>query len=209
MKSIGHQKLNLPRHAPVMVLPGAALFPHTLMPLLIFEPRYRAMLAWVLEQQRMFCIAMMKPGVEEATTVDQFHHIAGLGLVRACVQHEDGTSHLMLQGLARVQFTSFLQDAPFRIADLRELSATPATEDEGEALSAQVLEICAHYRAQGAEVPEELDRRLAEVSDPAVLSDVVAHAFVRDPQRRQDLLEKGDVAVRLRTLIRHLADEMP
>jgi Lon protease-like protein len=209
MNPIGDQKLKLPSHAPVMVLPEATLFPHALLPLLIFEPRYRAMLAWALEQQRMFCIALMKPGVAEAKTVGQFHHTAGLGLVRACVQHEDGTSHLMLQGLARVQFTNFIQDKPFRIAELREVPVTPASTNEGEALTAQVLEICAHYRAHGVEVPDELDRRLAQASDPAVLSDVVAHAFVRDPERRQDILEYGDVAGRLRALIRHLGDEMP
>lgn len=192
-----------------MVLPGTTLFPHTLLPLLIFEPRYRAMLAWALEQQRMFCIAMMKPGIAEARSVDEFHHVAGLGLVRACVQHEDGTSHLMLQGLARVRFTNFTQDKPFRIAELRELPTVAIAPDDGETLSAQVLEICAHYRSHGVEVPEELDQRLAQVSDPGVLSDVVAHAFVRDPQRRQHLLEQGDVAARLRALIRHLGDEMP
>jgi Lon protease-like protein len=209
MKSNGGKKLHLPAQAPVMVLPGAALFPHTLMPLLIFEPRYRAMLSWVLEQERMFCIAMMKPEITEAKSVDEFHHVAGLGLVRACVQHEDGTSHLMLQGLARVRFTQFIQNTPFRIAELRELTATPISNDEGETLNAQVLEICAHYRARGFEVPEELDRQLAQVSDPAMLSDIVAHAFVRDPQRRQHLLEQADVATRLRALIRHLTEEMP
>jgi Lon protease-like protein len=209
MKSNGEKKLHVPPQAPVMVLPEATLFPHALMPLLIFEPRYRAMLAWVLEQQRMFCIAMMKPGITEAKSVDDFHHVAGLGLVRACVQHEDGTSHLMLQGLARVRFTNFIQNTPFRIAALRELNTVSIAPEEGETLNAQVLEICAHYRARGVDVPEELDRRLAQASDSGELSDVVAHAFIRDSQRRQHLLEQADVAVRLRALIRHLTDEMP
>ena len=201
--------LNLPPHAPVMVLPQATLFPHTLLPLLIFEPRYRAMLAWTLEQHRMFCIALMKPGIDDAKSPDDFHHIAGLGLVRACVAHEDGTSHLMLQGLARVRLTNFIQEKPFRIAELRAVETTPVGAEEGEVLSAQVLEICAHYRAQGFAIPDGLDRQLAEVSDPATLSDIVAHAFVRDAKRRQHILEQGDVAQRLRTLIHHLADEMP
>ena len=201
--------LNLPPHAPVMVLPQATLFPHTLLPLLIFEPRYRAMLAWTLEQHRMFCIALMKPGIDDAKSPDDFHHIAGLGLVRACVAHEDGTSHLMLQGLARVRLTNFIQEKPFRIAELRAVETTPVGAEEGEVLSAQVLEICAHYRAQGLAIPDGLDRQLAEVSDPATLSDIVAHAFVRDAKRRQHILEQGDVAQRLRTLIHHLADEMP
>src|SRR5882757_9451652 len=102
MKSIGRQGLKLPAQAPVMVLPGAQLFPQVPLPLFIFEPRYREMLTWSLQQDRMFCIASMKLGISEARTTDDFHHIVGLGLVRACVGHDDGTSHLILQGLARM-----------------------------------------------------------------------------------------------------------
>ena len=136
-----------------MILPEATLFPHASMPLFIFEPRYRAMLAWAIEQHRMFCIALMKPGVEEAKSGDDFHHVAGLGLVRACVQHPDGTSHLVLQGLARVRLTDFIQEKPFRIAELREIESRPASADEGEKLSAQVLEICARYRDTALKSP--------------------------------------------------------
>ena len=64
MKQIGKtQPLNLPPKAPIMVLPNATLFPHALLPLIIFESRYQEMLSWSLEHHRMFCIALMKPGV--------------------------------------------------------------------------------------------------------------------------------------------------
>jgi len=192
-----------------MVLPNATLFPHALLPLFIFELRYREMLTWALEHDRMFCLALMKPGVAEANTVDDFHHVAGLGLIRACVGHEDGTSHLILQGLARVEFTKFTQDGPFRIAKLRALPNEPATPEEAEALSAQILEFCAHYRAKGTEITESLDQQLAKVEDPSVLCDIVAHTFVRDATRRQSVLEEPKVARRLRTLIKHLGDEAP
>jgi Lon protease-like protein len=71
------------------------------------------MLAWSLEHHRMFCIALMKPGLNDARTSDEFHHIGGLGLIRACVGHEDGTSHLILQGMVRVEMTRFRPGAPF------------------------------------------------------------------------------------------------
>lgn len=203
------ETINLPPQAPIVVLPNATLFPHALLPLFIFEPRYRKMLTWALEHHRMFCIALMKPGVTEARGADDFHHVAGLGLVRACVGHEDGTSHLVLQGVARVEFTEFTQEKPYRMARLREVPSEPASAEEGEVLSAQVLEFCAHYQAQGTLVPETLDQQLASVNDPSVLCDIVAHTFVRDPFRRQKVLEMRRVADRLRALIKHLGDEMP
>ena len=208
MKNIGDQPLSLPPHAPVMVLPGVSLFPHALLPLYIFEPRYRAMLAWSLEQQRMFCIAPMKPGVSEARTTDDFHHTVGLGLVRACVGREDGTSHLMLQGLARVRLTGFVQDTPFRIAELRELRSEPAEPLESELLTAKLLEVCVQLRASGVSVPEVLDKQLAQIEDASVLGDLVAHTFLREARHRQDVLEELRVGERLRLLIRHLTAEM-
>jgi Lon protease-like protein len=209
VKSITHQKLNLPDHAPVMVLPGAQLFPHALLPLFIFEPRYRAMLAWSLQEHRMFCIAPMKPGVSEAHSQSDFYHIVGLGLVRACVGREDGTSHLVLQGLARVQLTGFLQEAPFRIAQLRELPSVPASPAVTDNLNARLLEACTLLRAHGATVPDALDQQLAKIEDPAMLSDVVAHTFLRDSDQRQVVFEEQRVDVRVRLLVDFLLSELP
>src|SRR5882724_8114330 len=146
-----------------MVLPGVHLFPNSLLPLYIFEPRYREMLAWSLEQQRMFCVAPMKPGVSEARSVDDFHHTVGLGLVRACVGREDGTSHLMLQGLARVRLIGFLQDEPFRIAEMCELRSEPAEVFAAESLGAKILQLCVQLRADGVAVPEAFDEQLAKI----------------------------------------------
>jgi Lon protease-like protein len=206
VKSVGEQ-LQIPPQAPVMVLPNATLFPNTLLPLFIFEPRYRDMLAWALEHHRMFCIALMKPGLDEAKSSDEFHHIGGLGLIRACVGHGDGTSHLILQGLTRVEMIDFVQERPFRMASISSVSSEPATEEEGEVLSAQILEYCAHFQAKGAQIPETLDEQLASVNDPAMLCDIVTHTFVRDPHRRQLVLEQTHVAERMKTLIRHLGEE--
>jgi Lon protease-like protein len=208
VKPIGEFPLTLPRRAPVMVLPNALLFPNSLLPLFIFEERYREMLRWVLAEQRVFCIATTKPGITEAATDDDFHHTGGLGLVRACVGHDDGTSHLVLQGLARVRFTGFVQETPFRIAELSELHSVPAAEADAEALTAKVLQLCAQLRASGTPVPEAFDQQLAKLDDPAVLADIVAHAFLRDPAHRQAIFDELDVAGRLRRLIELLTREM-
>ena len=192
-----------------MVLPNTLLFPESLLPLFIFEERYREMLAWALEHERMFCMALIRAGREDWSSPDDFHHIAGLGLVRACVGHDDGTSHLILQGLVRVEFTGFVQTEPFVIAELREVPIASAQADEAATLSAIVLEICALHRNNGLVIPDVLDQQLALARDAGVLSDLVANTLIRDPYRRQSVLETGDVAARLRKLIRHLRDELP
>src|SRR5207248_4718611 len=94
----------IPRGGAVMPLPGTILFPHALLPLHIFEPRYQEMLELALSEHRMFCVALVKPPRAEWKSTGDFFHIAGVGLIRACVGSGNGTSNLILQGLRRVRF---------------------------------------------------------------------------------------------------------
>jgi Lon protease-like protein len=204
VKSIGPQHLNLPAHAPLMVLPGTQLFPHALFPLHIFEPRYREMLSWSLQQDRVFCLAPMKPGISEARTTDDFHHTVGLGLVRACVGRENGTSDLILQGLARMRIVGFLQDAPFRIAELRELTSVPPPPEEREPISVRLHEICARLFSGNAKLPDSLALQIEQIDDPSTLTDIIAHAAVDDAEVRQAIFEELDVVRRVALLTEFL-----
>ena len=178
------------------------------MPLFIFEQRYREMLGWALENDRMFCMALIREGRGDWTSPDDFHHIGGLGLVRASVAHEDGTSHLVLQGIARVEFTGFSQTEPFVIAEVREIPTAISTADEAVALNALVAKHCAVLRERGFDIPEELARQFAAAADAGALSDLVASTIIRDPYRRQRVFEIADSAARGRALIAHLRDEI-
>src|SRR5947208_10509883 len=93
--------MELPREVPVMTLSSAILFPQALLPLYIFEPRYRRMLSDTLNSHRMFSVAMQRPGRTRETPCA----VAGLGLIRASVSRKDGSSNLVLQGITRVEFT--------------------------------------------------------------------------------------------------------
>ena len=95
-----------------MTLPNATLFPQALLPLYIFEPRYRQMLADALHSTRMFAVAMRRPGSSRETPLP----VAGVGLIRVSVRHKDGTSHLILQGLARVELEEAVRYKPYRLS---------------------------------------------------------------------------------------------
>src|ERR1700687_4209599 len=116
--------MKIPREVPVMTLPNATLFPQALLPLYIFEPRYRQMLADALHSNRMFSVAMQKQGTSRETPSP----VAGLGLIRVSVGHRDGTSHLILQGLARVEMQEAVRYRPYRIQRVRPLQ-TPLCDN--------------------------------------------------------------------------------
>jgi Lon protease-like protein len=184
--------VTIPAEAPVMVLPGAVLFPNGVLPLRIFEPRYRAMLEFALEHDRMFCIGLMKPGITEAVTEDQFFHTAGIGLISASVTQADGTSNLMLHGLARVRFLGFPQLAPFRIARIKPLSPANGDSDEASALAQDVRRQCSILRVNGSPLPDSFQEMLKGMTDSDSLADAVAHALIGDAFERQGVLEEQD-----------------
>jgi Lon protease-like protein len=201
------QPLDLPDSVPIMPLSGALLFPHALLPLYIFEPRYQEMLAHALSEHRMFCVALVKPQRAQWKSTDDFFHIAGVGLIRACVGRGDGTSNLILQGLRRVRFTTFAQSAPFPIARIEPLESQVAAAVETDALGAKVLELYSSLIETGRQLPANIDQYLSQLGDAEMLADLMAATFINDPLRRQQVLEELAVNQRLRLVIQYLCEE--
>ena len=201
------QTITLPEQVPVMPLPGALLFPHALLPLYIFEPRYREMLEHALKEHRMFSVALLKPQRTQWKSTGDFFPVAGVGLIRACVGRGDGTSNLILQGLQRVRFTGFEQSSPFPIACIEPLKSDAVPSVETEALGAKVLELYSKLKDTGRQLPEKVDKYLSHLTDMEMLADLMAATFVNDPLRRQQLLEELSLNRRLRLVIQYLREE--
>jgi Lon protease-like protein len=201
------ETITLPDQVPVMPLPGALLFPHALLPLHIFEPRYRTMLEHALREHRMFSVALVKPQRAQWNSTDDFFDVAGVGLIRACVGRGDGTSNLILQGLRRVRFTGFEQSAPFPLARIEPLESDSVSTVETEALGAKVIELYSKLKRAGRQLPEKVDAYLSHLNDMEMLADLMAATFVNDPLRRQQLLEELSLNRRLRLLIQYLREE--
>ncbi|CAN5421942.1 LON peptidase substrate-binding domain-containing protein [soil metagenome] len=200
--------VKLPNAVPVMPLPGVLLFPNALLPLHIFEPRFRQMLAQALDNNRMLCVALVKPERPHWRTSEDFYPVSTVGLIRACVGRNDGTSDLILQGIRRVRFNDFEQETPFPIARIQPLKTRTKLTVETNALAAKVLEFYARFKASGRQLPDKVDRYLSEMDDPELLADLLAATFIGDAVRRQDLLEELDLNQRLRLLIQYLREEV-
>jgi len=213
--------MQLPLEVPVMTLPSATLFPQALLPLYIFEPRYRKMLADSLKSHRMFSVAMQKPGhMREAPCV-----VAGLGLIRVSVDHPDGTSHLILQGLARVELGQTVRYKPYRVNSIRPLQPEPVDNVRVDALLSKVHELVEQRiklgpsptfppfkpvgssKKKSAEMPNalpEIMQYLQNLPDPETVADLVTVALLPRAEHRQTILETIEIDRRLKCLIRFL-----
>jgi Lon protease-like protein len=216
--------MELPSEVPVMTLPSATLFPQALLPLYIFEPRYRQMLLDSLKSNRMFSVAMQKPGRTRETPCP----VAGLGLIRVSVDHEDGTSHLILQGITRVELRETVQTKPYRVQAIRPLQAKKNDSVMIDALLAKVHELVRQriehgpppfpfpMFKQGAKkskstannsVKDMLDY-LESLTDPDQVADLVSCALLPGAQERQTILETVELEPRLKRLIHFLMVEV-
>jgi ATP-dependent Lon protease len=216
--------MKIPREIPVMTLPNATLFPQALLPLYIFEPRYRQMLVDALHSNRMFSVAMQRPG----TTREAPSPVAGLGLIRVSVGHRDGTSHLILQGIARVELEETVRYKPYRIQRIRPLQTPPCDNVKVDALVAKVRElleerinlglpfpfpVMSPEKAEGTQPPpsfspKEILTYLDSITDPEQAADLVSCAVLPGAAERQSILETVDVEARLRRLIHFLLAEI-
>lgn len=192
--------MQIPAVLPVMTLPGAILFPQSLMPLFIFEPKYRKMMRDIIEGERLMCIAMAR-GEDPDTGALIPHTVAGMGLVRACVRQPDGTGHIILQGLARVVLSEISDEQPYRTARVRPLKSRNCQGIEVEALMMKVIEMAVAKANKIKNLPADLPNFLQAMRDPDILSDVIGYTLVRDPAKKQKLLETADVRQRLHDLI--------
>jgi Lon protease-like protein len=205
--------MKIPREIPVMTLPNATLFPQAMLPLYIFEPRYRQMLADALHSNRMFSVAMQKPG----STRENPSPVAGLGLIRVSVGHRDGTSHLILQGLARVELEETVRYKPYRIQRIKALQVPPCDNVRVDALLAKLRELLQEridlglpfpLPALSPSQPEEILNYLNSIADPEQTADLVSCAVLPGAAERQAILETVDVEARLRRLIHFLLAEI-
>ncbi len=198
--------MDLPEQVGIMVLPQTVFFPHHLLPLHIFEPRYRAMVKCALEGPRMFAIAMDPQKTDLHTRPPR---VGSLGLIRSCVLQADGTSNLVLQGIARVRLDHLVQTQPYLIAtpepldDPEEASATATVIRE--ALHAKILEKVEKFDDPALPSLQEVKSFLQHLDDLHSFVDLLSGCFIRDPLQRQKLLEEVSLTERLRLLLNLLS----
>ncbi len=199
-----------------MTLNGAILFPQAMLPLYIFEPRYRKMLADSLDTHRMFAVALQKPGSKRETPAQ----VAGLGLVRAAINNPDGTSHLILEGLCRLRLGKAVKYRPYRVHEAIPLETTGNDAGTVDALAAKLIDLVAERFKQGTSFPPQFVEALkkigaagnlldylAKVRNPDHLADFVSCTLLSTPTQRQTILETPNLTARLKFLIHFLIAE--
>jgi Lon protease-like protein len=187
-------------------LPSVALFPHVLVPLHIFEPRYRAMLRDAIASDQLLTTVLVKPGHEAEAGAPPLFPVGCLGQIVRCDPLPDGRSNIVLRGICRVRIDVEQQDnRPYRTARVTVLEdhypvtpqGTAAIRDLGERVLTSLTEL---LRLAGRTGDAETILAVRDV--PAgKLCDIASHCVGFDATVKQALLEEPEVMRRIETLM--------
>ena len=196
---------------PSFPLPHVVLFPHALMPLHIFEPRYRRMVTDALDGERMIAMALTRPGWQKSASSTAnlpLHQIMGLGKIIAHEKLEDGRYYLVLRGLARVKL-AFEQpaDLPYRLGHVdicqEHLEPTP-TYDRQE----RAAELVSLFSQLFPEIPlKKLFLSASSDLPLQTLCDIILGAVPLPPEHSQQFMDDLDVDSRSLKLLGVLQGE--
>jgi len=182
---------------PLFPLPEVVLFPHALLPLHIFEERYRAMTRDLLSGFRFLIIGSIAPGQADREKPDVLP-IAGVGEVVRADELPDGRFNMVVHGRARVRIDRELEsDRPYRLVAASLLPDLPVADARELTDAHQSLRALVERLADAVPGGEHLRQMFAAQEGPAEMVDALAAALIVDPALRQRLLETRDVAKRI------------
>jgi hypothetical protein len=180
----------------------AVLLPRAPLPLHVFEPRYRALVAAALDGDRALCVPMLEDLEEALAPRARVRPVAGAGLIAGHRKNADGTWEIVVHGVSRVRLLEELErGAPYRewraepLPDRYPAGGAEALAGEVEALGQLVYELSALLPPESG--AGQLVELVARLHDPGALADLVAAAAVSEAGARQRVLEALDVSERL------------
>jgi uncharacterized protein len=186
----------------IFPLPSATLFPGALLPLHVFEPRYRDLVRDALARRRIMAVARLEPGFErDYEGRPPVFDVCGVGFIESCSERGDGRFDLSLRGLCRARILEELP--PSR--SFRQVHALRLLEQTSDPMliGAWQRKLGALWERLSPHLPEQvrdLKALTRGADDPAAYADRLAAAMVADPDASQELLAEPDSAERLRLL---------
>ena len=190
----------LPTEIPLFPLPEVVLFPGVPRPLLIFEPRYREMVADALKGNRIIGMVLLRPGYEkDYEGRPPIYGIGCAGVIEDYEQLPDGRYGVLLRGLTTFRVVSEDQRKPYRLARVEAVPDLLTDEERGplSTMRERLARLLDTVLPLGVEPPDP-------GLDDAEFVNLIAQALSMPEDARQDLLERNSLLSRARALVDRL-----
>jgi uncharacterized protein len=189
----------LPPAIPIFPLPNVVLFPNVFLPLHIFEPRYREMVADALIGDRIIGMVLLRPGWEaNYDGRPPVYPIGCAGVVTNAERLPDGRYNIVLQGLEKFRILDEEDGRSYRVARVDGMPESSGADDR-ESMSA------ARRRLEALLVPQPsgrgADPKLPSTMPDQDLVNALAQYLELEPVEKQALLERQGLLARCLSLI--------
>ena len=193
---------------PVLPLRDIVVFPHMIVPLFVGRDKsVRALEEVMADDKQILLASQVDPSADDPDT-DGIYKAGVLANVLQLLKLPDGTVKVLVEGVARVRISEYLENDSFFEASAEYLTELPGDADTVEALVRTVGEEFARYAKVKKNVPEEALTAVEEAEEPAKLADLVAGHLGIEVDEKQKLLETLNIAERLEQIFALMQGEM-
>ena len=185
-------------------LTNLVLFPGVVQALNLFEPRYRQLMADVLDDDHLITMALVKPDPVNLTMpVPEICQTVCVGKVMTHAKLENGTYNLLLAGVSRAVIVDELaSDTLYRQAKVKLIRERSLLEEDDQSLRTKLIHLFKTSRSFDAQFDENaLDNLVSNRIEVGQLADLIAYASGISPMEQQQILEVNDVRKRAEILI--------
>jgi len=187
---------------PLFPLPNVVLFPRAVLPLHIFEDRYKTMTADALAGNRMIAMALLKPGWEkDYYQAPAIEPVVCVGEILSWEQLPDGKYNFLLQGRVRARVMSESQQKPYRVASLSQLEEPAMLEIDLELERSRLIDVFSAAPFGGLPIARQFRELLNGPIPTEAIADLAAFNLLDDIPMKQQLLEDLDIRHRIGRIV--------
>jgi Lon protease-like protein len=191
---------------PLFPLPNIVFFPHTRLPLHVFEPRYRQMVQDALESEERFGIVLLRPGWEaDYFGAPAVYDFGTVGTIEQAVPLEDGRYNIVVHGDVRFRILEEVSRVPYRTARVIAEPDTPPAPQEAYAQREWLADVSKQYLQY---LPDQSSVPEIETVSLDALTNALIMSLNLDMAEKQKLLELSDVLARAEQIGAELANRM-
>src|SRR5579875_3803984 len=191
--------VEIPATLPVLPLRGLVIFPGQIHPFLVSRPASLRLIQ-DLAPGRMLALATQKNPEEETPQPDGLFSRGSAVRVLKMLRYPDHTVRVLVQGVARIELSGYVQCEPYFVARVARLADQVVPGRELDALQTHVVGQFSKFVSLVPYLPDELQVMAMHVSEPGRLADMVAAYLKIAVEEQQDLLATTDVRSRLEKL---------
>ena len=186
---------------PLLPLRDIVVFPHMIVPLFVGREKSVKALEEVMRADKQILLATQRTASDDEPTNAAIHTTGVIASVLQLLKLPDGTVKVLVEGGVRVEITGYTDTEEFYEATCEPISEETGDPAELEALMRTVAAKFDDYVKLNKKVPPEALASLAQISDPAKLSDSIAAHLAVKIEEKQALLEQPDAAARLERIL--------